>query len=103
PTNDHYGEVQLIRSDAAATAEILYDLLNCFGIEWSEEIATCIYTGLLTDTGGFRFSNTTTNVMQIASKLLSYGVKSNELTERLLERMSKSHIALLRRALNTLS
>jgi len=102
PTNDHYGNVQLIRSDAAATAEILYDLLERFSIEWTETIATCIYTGLLTDTGGFRYSNTTANVMQIASKLLTYDVKATELTEHLLERMSKPHVALLRRALNTL-
>lgn len=52
PTNDYYGDAHLIRADAAATAEILYDLLEYFGIEWNQEIATCIYTGLLTDTGG---------------------------------------------------
>jgi len=103
PTNDYYGEVQLIRPDAAATAEILYDLLNVFAIEWDETIATCIYTGLLTDTGGFRYSNTTANVMRIASSLLSYGVKANDLSENLLERLTRSHVALLKRALNTLS
>jgi phosphoesterase RecJ-like protein len=102
-TNDHYGDVQLIRPDAAATAEILYDLLNRFSITWTEEIATCIYTGLLTDTGGFRFSNTSPRVMNIASQLLSCGVKANELAEQLLERMTKAHVKLLQRALSTLT
>jgi phosphoesterase RecJ-like protein len=103
PTNDYYGDVHLIRPNAAATAEILYDLLNVFAIEWDETIATCIYTGLLTDTGGFRYSNTTANVMRIASSLLSYGVKANDLSEMLLERLTRSHVALLKRALNTLT
>lgn len=102
-TNDYYGDVQLIRSDAAATAEILYDLLDHFGITWNEDIATCIYTGLLTDTGGFRFSNTTSRVMQLASRLLEFGVKATDLTEHLLERLSKAHIRLLKKALATLS
>lgn len=103
PTNDHYGEVQLIRADAAATTEILYDLLEEFGIAWTEEIATCIYTGLLTDTGGFRYANTTANVMQIASTLLGYGVKANDLADHLLERVTKAHISLLKRVLQGLA
>src|SRR5690606_1390927 len=103
PTNDHYGEVQLIRTDAAATAEILYDLLDLFEITWDEQIATIIYTGLLTDTGGFRFANTTADVMKIASTLLQYGAKAFELADHLLERMTRSHITLLKKALNTLT
>lgn len=103
PTNDHYGVVQLIRTDAAATTEILYDLLELFDIAWDDQIATAIYTGLLTDTGGFRFANTTAGVMKIASTLLQYGVKAYELADHLLERMTKSHITLLKKALNTLT
>ncbi len=103
PTNDYYGDAHLIRADAAATAEILYDLLEYFGIEWNQEIATCIYTGLLTDTGGFRYANTTAKVMRVASQLLDYGVQAGELAEHLLERVSKPHIRLLQRALNTLA
>ena len=53
------------------TAEILYDLLNLFEMNWDADIATAIYTGLLTDTGGFRYSNTSPKVMSIASDLLS--------------------------------
>lgn len=102
PTNDYYGEVNLIRADAAATAEILFDLLDLFSIEWDQDIATCIYTGLLTDTGGFRYANTNSHVMNVAARLLNYGVEASHIAEHLLERMTKSHVSLLKRALNTL-
>ncbi|AIQ64407.1 exopolyphosphatase [Paenibacillus stellifer] len=102
PTNNGYGAVQLIKPDAAATAEILYDLLKTFDIAWNIDIATALYTGLLTDTGGFRYTNTTPKVMEAASDLLSHGVKGPELAETLLEEMTLPQVKVLSRALQTL-
>lgn len=103
PTNDRFGTINVIRTDAAATAEIMFELLEAGGFTLTNEIATCIYTGLLTDTGGFRYSNTTPNVMQIAAKLLTYGVKPGEIAERCLESITMQHVTILRRALQSLS
>ena len=103
PTNDRYGAVNLVVPEAAATAEILYDLLNLFEVDWDAEIATAIYTGLLTDTGGFRYSNTSPKVMSMASDLLSYGVNGPEIAETLLEEMTLPQMKVLVQALNTLS
>lgn len=103
PTNDAYGTVNVIKPDAAATAEVLYDLAVALGITWDVALAECIYTGLLTDTGGFRYSNTTPKVMRIASEMLQYGVNGNELADHLLERMTYSQVAMLRKALANLS
>lgn len=102
PTNDFFGSCQLIDPQAAATVEVLYDLLSQFELAWDERIATCIYTGLLTDTGGFRYANTTSKVMQIAAEMLQTGVKGHELAERLLERTTHAHVQVLKRALATL-
>lgn len=102
PTNDGYGHVNLIKSDAAATTEILYDLIRKFSMEWTKESATAIYTGILTDTGGFRYSNTTPKVMSMASELLGYGVNGPMLSENLLEEMTPSQIKILIKALSTL-
>ncbi|MFM9277271.1 DHH family phosphoesterase [Paenibacillus jiagnxiensis] len=102
PTNDGYGSINVIKSDAAATAEILFDLVRLCGVNWDTEIASLVYTGLLTDTGGFRYSNTSPQVMSIASKLLSYGVNGPDLSERLLECMSLAQVQILTRALSTL-
>ncbi|CAH1056197.1 DHH family phosphoesterase [Paenibacillus pseudetheri] len=102
PTNNGYGLVNLIKPDAAATAEILFDLLKTFQIEWDIDIATALYTGLLTDTGGFRYTNTSPKVMAAVSELLSYGVNGPELAETLLEEMTLPQIKILNKALNTL-
>ncbi|MBU7317377.1 DHH family phosphoesterase [Paenibacillus oleatilyticus] len=102
-TNDGFGTVNLVRSDAAATVEVLYDLALELNLEFTPELNDCIYTGLLTDTGGFRYSNTTPKVMQIAADMLARGVKGHELAERLLETMTLGQVSLLKRSLNTLS
>jgi phosphoesterase RecJ-like protein len=102
-TNDYYGTYQLIREDAAATAEILYDLAVELQINWTTELGNSIYTGLLTDTGGFRYANTTPKVMRIAAEMLQIGVDGNDLADRLLEKLTYSHIILLQKALTTLA
>ncbi|MGZ9584591.1 DHH family phosphoesterase [Paenibacillus marinisediminis] len=103
PTNNHYGEVALIREDAAATAEILFDLYEHASIQLDVDVATILYTGLLTDTGGFRYSNTTPHVMAIASKLLAYGVNGNLIADRLLEQMTLAQMKLIQRGLSRLT
>jgi len=103
PTNDRFGSVNLIDPEAAATAEVLFELAQAAGISFHEELALCIYTGLLTDTGGFRYANTSPRVMEIAAKLLTYGVKPSEVAERCLEEITYSHVKILRRALQTLT
>ncbi|RAV03553.1 bifunctional oligoribonuclease/PAP phosphatase NrnA [Paenibacillus sp. YN15] len=102
PTNDGFGRVNLIRADAAATAEVLYDLATLLSIRWTKPLADCIYTGLLTDTGGFRYSNTTPRVLQIASEMLEYGVDGNDLADQLLEKLTLSHVMVLQKALAAL-
>lgn len=102
PTNDAFGIVNVIRTDAAAAAEIMYELAQANGFRMNADIAMCIYTGLMTDTGGFRYSNTSPNVLKIASELLQFGLKPGELAERCLEETTLEHILLLRRSLQSL-
>lgn len=103
PTNDRFGTCQIIKSDAAATVQILYDLAIHMNLTPDLQFGECIYTGLLTDTGGFRYSNTSPEVMQIASSLLTLGVQGHAIAEQVLERLTFSQIVLLQRALSTLS
>lgn len=103
PTNDRYGTVSLVQPQAAATCEVLYDLFERFDLSWDEPLATCVYTGILTDTGGFRYSNTSPKIMHVASELLGFGVDAHIMAEQLLERRTMQHIQLLKRALATLS
>ncbi|MDI4646167.1 DHH family phosphoesterase [Cohnella hashimotonis] len=103
PTNNGFGLVNLLRSDAAATAEILFELIERAGIALDKDAATAIYTGMLTDTGGFRYSNTTPNVLAIASRLIDLGVDGPMLAELLLERMTLQQMLVLQRALSRLT
>lgn len=103
PTNDQFGRVNVVRTEAAATAEIIYDLICLFELTWNQDIATCIYTGLLTDTGGFRYSNTSAKVLAIASEMLRHGVNGSILNEQLFEKMTYSQFQLLQIALSTMS
>jgi len=101
-TNDRYGAVNLVRPDAAATAEILYELHRQMNFPLELEVATAFYTGLLTDTGGFRYANTSPQVMEIASTLLQAGVRGADLAEQLLERMSVGQMRMIQRGLSRL-
>lgn len=102
-TNHQFGQVNIVRTEAAATAEIIYDLIVHLGLNWDADIAACIYTGLLTDTGGFRYSNTTAKVLAIASEMMSYGADGSKLSERLLEKMSFPQFQLLQKALASIN
>lgn len=102
PTNNGYGTFNLIVEQAAATAEILFDLINFMGIELDLSTATSLYTGLLTDTGGFRYANTSPKVMETASRLLTYGVDGPGLSELFLEQMTFPQLKLLTRVLSGL-
>lgn len=102
-TNDRYGAVALVDPSASATAEILYDLASVLGVSVDSTGGELIYTGLLTDTGGFRYSNTTERVLRIAADLLAVGVEGHRLAGRLLETMTFSQLELLKRGLNSLS
>jgi len=102
PTNNGFGLVNLMKFHAAATAEILFELLDELGLKPDTDVASAIYTGLLTDTGGFRYSSTSPLVMAMASRLLEAGVDGPELAERLLERMTAGQLRILQRGLSRL-
>lgn len=103
PTNDGFGRVNLLKFHAAATAEILFELLDELSLQLDVDVATAIYTGLLTDTGGFRYSNTSPQVMTMASRLLEAGVNGPDLAEHLLERMTVGQLQIIQRGLSRIS
>jgi phosphoesterase RecJ-like protein len=64
-------ELKLVRPEASATGEIIYDLITMLGININKNIANCLYAAIATDTGCFRQANTTANSHTIASKLMN--------------------------------
>jgi phosphoesterase RecJ-like protein len=88
--------------DRAATAEILFDWIEALGLGWDPDLAAIVYTGLLTDTGGFRYSNTTPQLLRKAATLVEAGVKSHEIADLVLETVTLEQIRLLKLALSSL-
>ena len=76
-TNDEKAKHLCLNPKAAATCEIVYDLVRILGIMPMLDAAVCLYTGMATDTGFFRFSNTTPHTMRAAADLIEIGVKPN--------------------------
>lgn len=99
PTNNGFGSLNIIRANAAATVEIIYDLIKLTPFTPDLACAKALYSGLLTDTGGFRYSNTSPAVMAMASELLALGVSAYELADHLLEKMTMGKLKLLKTAL----
>lgn len=101
-SNSGYADGTLLDGTAAATAEIMYELIPMLGVEITPLIADCLYTGLSTDTGCFRFSNTTVRSHQIAAGLMGLGARMEDLNEILFESKSKGRMTAERMALDSL-
>ncbi|MGE5579184.1 MAG: DHH family phosphoesterase [Bacillota bacterium] len=101
-SNSGFGDVRLVRPDASATGEIVYGVLEALGVEISSDIATCLYVAIVTDTGGFRYQNTTGTCLRIAAALLDKGVSAWSIAEQVFETRSVSSVLLLASALSTL-
>ncbi|MFN2626923.1 MAG: bifunctional oligoribonuclease/PAP phosphatase NrnA [Mycobacteriales bacterium] len=79
-SNTGYGNIHLVDSGAAASAVVVEELLRRLGVALTPEIATCLYTGLTTDTGSFKFSATTPAVHELAARLLATGIAHDEIS-----------------------
>ncbi len=73
-TNIGYGDISIVDGDAACVGIILFDIFKDWGYEITKDVARCIYTSLLTDTGGFKYESTTPEVFMLAADLVRYGV-----------------------------
>src|SRR5947208_7545161 len=104
----HVGPVRLppgpclIAPEATATAELVFDLANVAGWPLTAESAQALYVGLLTDTGGFRFSNTTARALRVAAALLEKGVDPESIYSSVYASAPEGRVRLLAEVLQTL-
>jgi len=91
---DVMGEVQISDQTASSTGEILYDYFTYANVEMTEPIVNAIYTSILTDTGSFRFSNTTPKAHRITADLLQKGAEFRKIYEHIYENYSKNRMKL---------
>jgi phosphoesterase RecJ-like protein len=101
-TNTRFGQYQLVDVEACATSEIVYRLIQAMDLEMDTSMATAIYTGILTDTGSFRFSNTNRAAFSICEALVALGVKPSAVAQHVYGTYSLGRIKLLNLALDSI-
>lgn len=101
-SNDLYGDINYVNTDAAAVAEIIYEILNIMHIKIDEDIAACLYTSLVTDTGSFKHSNTTDLTHKIAGYLINTGIDFSQIHRNIFENVKYSRIKLQGRVIENM-
>ena len=101
-SNEMYGELNYVDSGSASTAEIIFELMEALGVRPDQSMAQCLYTGIVSDTGSFRFPSTTAKTLRITAELLETGVDFSGIQRVLFGTSEFKRIKLLGRALMTL-
>lgn len=101
---DNYAKYQFSDTSYGSTSQMIYDFINELGYNTliNKDVATCIYTGILTDSGGFRFPKTTPETHKCVAELLERGANNSEIYNLLYDNSSYNRLQLLGRALQNL-
>ena len=101
-SNGFFGDLNLIDPKASSAAEIIYDLIQALPAPFTREVAENIYTGLLTDTGSFHYSNTSPKTFSVARACMLAGVDPWEVSQKIYDTQPLPRLRLLPRVLDTL-
>ncbi|QTA78646.1 Phosphoesterase RecJ domain-containing protein [Desulfonema limicola] len=101
-TNTGFGNLQYIDTSACSTAEIVYRIIKKMGVSITKDIAASIYTGILTDTGSFRFANTNRAAFSICDKMVAKGVNPYDVAKYVYGTYSLGRMKLLNLALDSI-
>lgn len=98
-SNDHYGDYNLVMPEAAATGEVVYNLIKALKVKVDKGIAEGVYTSIVTDTGRFRYPNTTPHIFRLAAELEEAGADISHISEHIFGDISREAMELNRLAL----
>ncbi|MDD6355201.1 MAG: bifunctional oligoribonuclease/PAP phosphatase NrnA [Oscillospiraceae bacterium] len=98
-SNTDYAKYLLLNADAAAACEIIFKVIKALGVDIDKNIANCLYTGLTTDTGCFRYSSATSNTYRAAAELIDLGADNGKINRTMFETKTKTYAALERMAI----
>ena len=101
-SNTKYAEMLYLEADAAAACECIYNVINELGTVITPYMASCLYTGIATDTGCFKFSNTTPRSHRYAAELIEKGADYGEINRVMFEVKSRGRIAMERKVLENI-
>src|SRR5437588_1187243 len=98
-----FGDINWIDSTASAVGEMIYNLCKAIGVRVTREIAECVYTALITDTGSFHYSNTSERTFKVASELARAGGKPAKVSQAVFANYPWSKLELLAEVLTTVN
>lgn len=101
-TNTLYAVYNNVDTHSSAVGEIIYKLIGLLGVELDVRMAECLYVAIVTDTGGFRYSNTTSETHFIAGSLLEYDIDVAEISGKVFDRTTYGKIKLMGAAIEKL-
>lgn len=101
-TNTEYAD-NLLLENVPACCEIMYELIKALGADIDSRMADCLYTGLTTDTGCFRYDSTTANTYRVAADLIELGANNGKINRIMFETKTKTYVKLERLALESMS
>lgn len=99
-SNTRFGHVNLVAPHAAATAVLVDELIRRLGGRPDRDIASCLYTGLVTDTGRFQYRNTDRSAMELGSRLIGEGIEHAEMSRQMFDTHSFGYLKVLARVLD---
>lgn len=94
-SGEDFGDVRLVAGGAAATVMLVAEFLRRTGEPLDRDLAACLYTGLVTDTGRFQYSSTDQSAMELGGRLLETGIEHEELSRRIYETHPFGYLGLL--------
>lgn len=92
-TNEGFGHVNLVDVDCESTTVVLLRIFDLLGVELDEEIAHCLYAGLVTDTGNFRWGRP--EMHEVAHRLLGFGLNPKQITQDLLDATTPADLQMI--------
>jgi len=101
-TQEAWGDVRLVNSDAAASGQVVADLLDRWGVQIDRDIATALYAAVASDTGWFQFSNTRPATLRLAARLMECGVDTDGMYQAIYQNERAERLALQTRAQQSL-
>jgi phosphoesterase RecJ-like protein len=101
-SNPGYAKINVIDPESPATAQMLYEIIAALGLPLDAGIAANLYVGLMTDTGGFRYRQTTARTLEIAARLIEAGANPTDLADQCYSSFRKERLLLVREVLNSL-
>jgi len=91
-TNPKFGDYQIIEPEASSCGEVLFNYFKANDWEINENAAICLYTAIMTDTGNFRFENTSSNTLRAAADLVDKGANPNYIYKKCYETKTKNFV-----------